>query len=407
MRRAALVALVALPFAAAACWGGEDGSPPAGERGSAAPGSAAGDGANVRSAASYNATVAADSLANTRIGGPYATVLAYRFRSRWTGTVQGVRFYVVLNSDGRAGYSGGSGGTLRVALAPDSAGRRHVPARRSLAGATFHPPTRDAWPLVSFRKPARVVAGRSYYVVFTNLDPDPRRNYVSVNALVSRGRRDAGPRVPNGLAVLLSAAPDGGRTPGRWETRAERRGDRYAPILEVVGGRADQHLGVGYMEVWVNNPKPIGGRAMVRELIAPTADVAVTGAWLRVRRREGTTAPLELRIERASGGVLGAGTVPARAVPTGHAGWVRVRFGQPVPLERGAQLALTAASTAGSAYEAFAIRKGTEFGFDPRTVFDKGYAQFTQRGAWVGWDQWGGHDLHTGDLQFALELAGA
>ena len=79
MRRAAVVALVALPFGAAACWGGEDGSA-AGERGSAAAGSAAGDGANVRSAAAYNATVAADTLANTRIGGPYATVLAYRFR---------------------------------------------------------------------------------------------------------------------------------------------------------------------------------------------------------------------------------------------------------------------------------------------------------------------------------------
>jgi hypothetical protein len=398
MRRAFLVALVAVPLVASACWGGDDRQPVFQERESAAP-----DGVAMRSATSHNATVAADSLANTRIGGPYGTVLAFRFRSSWTGAVQGVRFYVVLNSDGRTGYSGGTGGTLRVALAPDSGGRRHVPARRSLASATLDPPSQDEWPLVRFRTPARVVAGHSYHVVFTNLDPRPRRNYVSVNALVSHHNRHPAPRVRNGLAVLLSGAPDGGRTPGRWHARVQRRGDRYVPIVEIVGDGGGQRLGVGYMEVWVNNPKPIGGGAMVRQLISPVAGRAVTGAWLRVRRREGTRAPLRLRIERAAGGALAAGTVPARQVPTHHPGWVHVRFPNAVSLEGTELFALTAAANARSAYEAFAIRKGTEFGFDPRTVFDGGYAQFTERGAWIGWDQWGGRDLRNGDLQFALD----
>jgi hypothetical protein len=398
MRRAFLVALVVVPLVASACWGGD------GERlGSEELGSAARDRVAMRSATSRNATVAADSLANTRIGGPYGTVLAFRFRSSWTGAVQGVRFYVVLNSDGRTGYSGGTGGTLRVALAADSGGRRLVPARRSLASATLDPPGRDGWPLVRFRTPARVVAGRTYHVVFTNLDPRPRRNYVSVNALVSHHNSDPAPRVHGGLEVLLSAAPDGGRTPGDWHTRVQRRGDRYVPIIEVVGDRPGQRLGVGYMEVWVNNPKPIGGGAMVRQLISPVAGKAVTGAWLRVRRREGTQAPLRLRFERAAGGVLAAGTVPAHEVPSDHPGWVHVRFPHAVSLEGTELFALTAAATARSAYEAFAIRKGTQFGFDPRTVFDGGYAQFTERGAWVGWDQWGGRDLRTGDLQFALD----
>ena len=80
-----------------------------------------------------------------------------------------------------------------------------------------------------------------------------------------------------------------------------------------------------------------------------------------------------------------------------------MRFRRAVPLERRERLALTAAANADSAYEAFAIRKGTEFGFDRRTVFDGGYAQFTEDGDWIGWDQWGGRDLRTGDLQFALD----
>jgi hypothetical protein len=394
MRGACVLALAALAVGATACWGGSESADTAAT--SAAP-------AEVRGAAAQDATVAADSLANTRVGGPYGTVLAFRFRAGWSGEVRALRFYVVRNSDGRTGYSGGTGGTLRIALAPDAGGRRHGPARRSLAAATLDPPRRDAWPLVRFRKPARVVAGRIYHVVFTNLDADPRRNYVSINALVSYRQRDPMPGVRDGLAVALSDAPDGGRTPGRWHSRSQRRGDRYVPILEVVGGREGQHLGLGYMEVWVNNPKPIGGGAKVRQLIAPAAGTTVSGAWLRVRRRGETSAPLELRIERARGGVLTAGRVPARTVRSDAPGWVHVRFDRAVPLDGPEPLALVATASAGSAYEAFAIRKGTEFGFDRRTVFDGGYAQFTQGGGWTGWDQWGGRDLRTGDLQFALD----
>jgi hypothetical protein len=394
MRGALALVVAALLAGATACWGGSESGDTA--ETNAATGKA-------RAAGSRNSTVAADSLANTRIGGPYGTVLAYRFRSRWTGEIRALRFYVITNPGGRTGYSGGTGGTLRIALAPDARGRRHVPARRSLAAATLDPSSDDEWPLVRLRRPARVVAGRIYHVVFTNLDANPRRNYVSVNALLTQRHRGPAPEVPDDMAVLLSDSPNGGRTPGAWHSRSQRPGDRYVPILEVVGGRTGQNLGIGYMEVWVNNPKPIGGGAKVRQLISPVAGTAVSGAWLRVRRRGDATAPLELQIERAGGGVLAAGTVPARRVRRDAPGWVRVRFDRTVPLDGSEPFALVATASARSAYEAFAIRKGTEFGFDPGTVFDGGYAQFTEGGAWTGWDQWGGSDLKTGDLQFALD----
>src|SRR5215208_6804358 len=112
MRRACLLALVVFPLTA--CWGEPD----------APDTTAEGTARTTRSAvAAKSATVAADSLANTRIGGPYGTVLAFRFRAGWTGQVRGVRFYVVRNSDGRTGYSGGTGGTLRIALTRDAKGR--------------------------------------------------------------------------------------------------------------------------------------------------------------------------------------------------------------------------------------------------------------------------------------------
>jgi hypothetical protein len=56
-------------------------------------------------------------------------------------------------------------------------------------------------------------------------------------------------------------------------------------------------------------------------------------------------------------------------------------------------------------YQTFPLRKGTSFGFDPRTVFSGGYAQFSSGGArWTGWDQWGQRDRRDGDLQFALDV---
>jgi hypothetical protein len=347
--------------------------------------------------------VAADSLANTRIGGPYGTVLAYRFRSRWTGVVRGVRFYVTVNSDGRSGYSGGSGGTLRITLARDGGRHRHVPGQ-SLAAVTMRAPSRDVWPLVRFRRPVPVTAHRFYYVVFTNLDPDPARNYLSINALAAYGSRGSAPPLPDGMAVLLGETSDGGATPRSWVSRSQRRGDRYAPILEVQGARPDQRLGLGYMEVWVSNPKPIGGGASVRQLLGTRPASRITGVWLRLRRRAGETAPLTLRIERTTGGVLASRTVAAARVSTGEPQWVHVRLPKPVTVRGSEPLALVAASSGGAAYEAFPIRKGTEFGFHAGTVFGGGYAQFAQGRGWLGWDQWGGHDLRTGDLQFALDI---
>jgi hypothetical protein len=395
----AILVAVCAGSSAASCASGARGPKPG-----SAESSARGQG--LRDAGLRSEMVGADTLANTRIGGPYGTVLAFRFRSQWTGVVRAVRFYAVLNSDGRDGYSGGTGGTLRVTLARDSGAPQHVPTRSALASASFAPPSRDAWPLVRFDKPAHVVAGHYYHVVFTNTDRHPESNYISINALLSYGSHEATPAVPDGLAVLLGSTSDGGRTPGNWTPRAESSGERYVPILDVQGASSDQHLGLGYMEVWSSNPKPIGGAAKVRQLLGPAPRKAITGAWLRVRRRDGATAPLQLRIERVAGGVLGSGSLPAGAIASGRPRWVHVRFPAPIAVNGGESIALSAAASQQGSYEAFPIRKGTEFGFSRRTVFDGGYAQFTAGGSWVGWDQWGGHDLHNGDLQFMLDLAG-
>jgi hypothetical protein len=346
--------------------------------------------------------VQADSLGNTVIGGDDRTSLSFRFRATWTGTVDAIRCYVIKNVNGRSGYSNGTMGTLRVALESDSGGQRHVPSGKRLASSTFRPADRGFFPEVRFDKPAHVVAGRLYHVVFSNIDSDPERNYFSINALYSGSRLGRGPRVPDDLAVLEGDRGGGGAT--YWAPRRSGPREYYLPIMDVVGG-GGRHLGIGYMEVW--DPKPIGGDAQIRQLLRTRGgkSTRVDGVWLRVQRESGAHDGLKISLGRSSGGSLASATVAPGKVPSSAPGWIHVAFSKPATLPPGADLALTLSASGGSSYEAFPIRKGISYGFDRTTVFESGYAQFNDGSGWVGWDQWGGHDERTSDLQFALDVA--
>jgi hypothetical protein len=345
--------------------------------------------------------VQADALGNTVIGGSDRTSLAFRFRATWTGSVNALRFYVIKNVNGRSGYSSGDMGTLRVSLEADSGGSRHVPSGKRMASATFRPADKGFFPEIKFDKAPRVTAGHIYHVVFTNIDSDPSRNYVSINSLYSDSRLGRGPRVPDDLAVLEGDRGGGGAI--YWSARRSGPHEFYLPILDVVGGDG-QHLGIGYMEVW--DPKPIGGDAQVRQLLRTrNGSKTVKGVWLRVQREGGAGNALTVTLGRASGGSLTSATIAPGKVPTSAPGWIHVTFPNAAKLPANSDLALTLSSSGTRSYEAFPMRKGTSYGFDRTTIFDSGYAQFNDGSGWVGWDQWGGHDERNSDLQFALDVS--
>jgi hypothetical protein len=369
-------------------------------------GSGGGDSANNALAASAGnlrtgSLVQADALGNTVIGGDDRTSLSFRFRASWTGTVKAIRFYVIKNVNGRSGYSNGTMGTLRVALETDAGGSRHVPSGKRLASTTFRPADRGFFPEVGFDKAPHIVAGRLYHVVFSNTDPDPERNYVSINALYSGSRLGRGPKVPDDFAVLEGDRGGGGAT--YWAPRRSDPHEYYLPIMDVVGS-GGQHLGIGYMEVW--DPKPIGGGAQVRQLLRTRSgkSTRVNGVWLRVQRDHGAGDGLTISLGRASGGSIASATVDPGQVPASSPGWIHVRFSKPATLPPSSDLALTLSASGSSSYEAFPVRKGIAYGFDRSTVFESGYAQFNDGDGWVGWDQWGGHDERNSDLQFALDV---
>jgi hypothetical protein len=348
--------------------------------------------------------VGADALANTRIGGPFGTTLAFRFRSTWSGSVTGVRFYVVVNSGSVGEYSGGDGGILRVSLVAH--GKNGRPTAKTLASAELHPQIRTiSFPYVRFGTRPKVTAGRSYDIVFTNTSPHPRENWVSVNALVGTGAGVAPPPLALAGGVLLGDSTDGGATPSNWRARAQGSGESYLPIVDIVGARDGQHVGLGYMESWVSNPKTIDSSSAVRELFTyrRTRPARVLEALVRVRRTGDQVAPLSVRLEDPDGKPLAVAGVPGALVPSDGPGWVKATFPKPPLLRDGQKLALVLRS-AGGTYEAYPLRKGENFGFDRDTFFGDGHAQFSRDGGWTGWDQWDHPDRRDGDLQFALRL---
>ena len=129
---------------------------------------------------------------------------------------------------------------------------------------------------------------------------------------------------------------------------------------------------------------------MVRQLMRtpPDRSTRVDGAWAASASPRRGRELARAESERPDGRVLATASVTPREVPTNAAGWVHVRFAKPVSLAPGTDVALTASANGAASYEAFPIRKGTGFGFDPRTYFDRGYAQFNDGDGWVGWDLW-------------------
>ena len=348
--------------------------------------------------------VSADALANTPIGGPFGTTLAFRFRAAWSGSITSVRFYVVVNSGGTLGYSGGDGGILGVSVVPQ--GEDGLPTETVLGSATLRPRT-DAisFPRVEFDRPPEVVAGRDYDLVFTNLSPQPEVDYVSINALVARGLGTDPPPFPLAGGVLLGDSRDGGGTPANWRARAQGSGENYLPIVDIAGETG--HIGLGYMESWISNPKPIDSSASVRELFTypRSRSARAMQVLVRVRRTGDRIGPLSIRLESPEGKALAVANVPGALVPADGAGWVSATFRKPPLLKKGQQVALVLRS-AGGTFEAYPLRKGLAFGFDSGTVFAAGYAQFSRSrsGSWKGWDQWGEPNRRDGDLQFALRL---
>jgi hypothetical protein len=347
----------------------------------------------------YGPGIGSDGLGNTTIG-PNQNKLSYRIRVQHTGYISSVQPYLIMD---HAGYWGGTSGQILVSVQTDDGSSSHHPSGQKLTSSLLINP--DAvpvparyFPTFTFSGHAAVTGGEIYHIVFENPDPNPAVNYVSVDALYQAAAPvPSQPTIPDTDCAVLLFSNYSAAEGTIWKPR-----QGYAPIVQMNYDDGFTE-GFGYMEVWVGAPQSISGSSSVREAFTVSeASRAVSSVGVRVARLSGSGA-LTVRLETGDGTLIEQGDVAATSVPLNASAtyvWATYKFSAPHTLSTGQSYHLVLQSPVSTIYQAFPIRKGSNYGYKNTTFFADGYAQFLQAGSWVGWTQWGVANRKDGDLQF-------
>jgi hypothetical protein len=352
----------------------------------------------------YGSGLNVDALANTPVGKSYDFQVSQRFRANHSGALQALRPFFIWSAS-TPGYALGTGGTILIQIQTDDGSSLHRPSGVTLASTVASHPVNDSigfYPLLSFTTQPQLQAGNLYHVVFSNIDPDPINNWVSVDsAYMDYASSPMQPTIADSdLATLWRQTSS-----GTWTLRKTGPTESYTPIMELdYADGASQ--GQGYMEFWIGDQKTISGAQSVRQLFTVSGqDRMVASASVRLKQISGSS-PLTLRLEAADGTLIDHGTVASVPVTPGFSGasWAKVTFATPRLLSAGATYHLVLSAPADTVFTAYPMRKGSDKGFKSTTLFTDGYAQFNPGSGWTGWDQWGAVNRKDGDLQFYFEV---
>jgi hypothetical protein len=340
----------------------------------------------------YGTGIGYDTKANIPIG-EYR--MAIKFKASTTSALNSVRFV----QRGGPVYSAGNGGTMTISVRADD-GSGH-PSTTSLAARSYSPGNPaggwETYVPVSFSSPPTLTAGTTYYVVFTNPDPN---NYISVNNVYVYNYTS--PRQPmfadSDFGVLQTTTSTWGGMAGG-----------YTPVVDLAYANGT-HDGQSYYEAMIDRYATISGsNMMAREHFTVSGgNRTVESASLRLRRSGGTS-PLVMTLETSAGAAIESVTVSAASVPVsapggddGGAVWVRANFASPHVLSNGASYNLRVSTASGTTYTTFPVRAGTDKGIGT-FAFSGGTGQSTTNGsAWT--------DLYAyshQDLQFYFTLVPA
>jgi len=341
----------------------------------------------------YGSGLGADALANTVVGGPSLDAVSYRFQARHASALKGIRVFFIWSLL-KTGYQAGEGGTIQVDLEADDGTAAHNPGGVPLASLSYSNiiSQNNNYPELRFPAPVALKGGAFYHLVFTNVDPAPALNYISLDALYTDAATvPMQPSLTDASSAVLVRA--GG---GPWKLR-----QNFTPILELDYADGGSQ-GNGYMEVWSTNPKTVSGAVQAREAFKVSGPSRTfTRIMVRLQRLAGSS-PLTVRLEEADGTLIEQGAVPAASVLPGAAAWATATFPLTTVLATGVSYHLVLSSPADTQYSVYPIRKGQDKGFSNYTLFPDGCAQFSTTGgaSWAGWDMWGTPNLTTSDLQF-------
>lgn len=310
----------------------------------------------------YGSCINGDSKSNLQVGWTNRAKVAHRFRASTTSTITSIRF----QQRGGAGYSGGTGGTIRVSLQAELNG---IPSGTIIGTpGTYGPkvPAGGIFDLVPMG--GTVVKGTLYDVVFENTDPNQTANYISVNELFVFGSPlvPRQPRFPDTDYAVLYADPT-------WHLEGQFTADMDITYADGT------HDGMGYVQNMIDKYGTISGTQTVRERFTPTSSRTITGASVRIRRTSGAdplTIALRAGTTTVASGTVAAATIPATA-PGGDNGgsvWVTVTYPAAV-LNAGTTYDLVLSTSSTSVYTAAPIREGTDSGFAGSLGFPDGSGQ--------------------------------
>jgi len=323
----------------------------------------------------YGSGVGIDSKNNYQVGWTGNQQVSHRFRASTTSTLQSV----AINQRGGPGYSGGTGGSMRMEVRTDSGG---APSSTVLASLTFRASNpAGAWEQqrsYAFASPPNLTQGNLYHIVLINTDPAPTKNYVSANEIFTYNT--TAPRQPafsDDFAVLRNSGAG-------WKVMAND-----TPVMDLAYGNG-HHDGNAYFGVVADFKSSISGSSMTRERFTVSgADRTVRSASVRVKHSSGSS-PLTIRLESSTGTVLGSGSASAASIPLsstsalGGGRWVTVTFAAPIRLRAGSTYNLRLSTSSGTQYVAVPIRE--QESTTPRWgshAFRDGKAQRISGGSWA------------------------
>lgn len=338
----------------------------------------------------YYGTLAMDGVSNLQVGATYEYACSLRFQAAYSGTVVGFSMYWIGLVDGEPeeGYSGGTGGTVRITVERDDGG---VPDGSALTSFDVVA-AESGLPYYEFDEPVPVTAGQVYHVAFRNVDPDPVTNFVSVNCARVDEVTDYQSRPGPPIAALFTY--DG----GEWEVAP-----LLTPVLDLTYGDGS-HQGQGYMEVEPGSS--ISGDDMVRERFTVSAGSRiVTGVAVRIAKVSGSDSLL-VRLEDNSGTLIDSVSISTSGVPVlpdpaGSAAgeWVSGSFSAPVLLTNGQTYRLRLSVAGTTDLWTRGIQQGSGYGFTAATYFADGVFEVSSDGGST-WAYVEPGLSSTGDLQF-------
>lgn len=311
----------------------------------------------------------ADGLANIEVGsakGPRQ--VDYRFRADASGTLASVTLYFIFSS--KPGYNGGNGGDIRITLEGNNAANEPNGIVRG-SGLITDPTSGGSFRTVALSG-GTVTAGQLYHLRFTNVDPNPTVNWVSLDDLWFRDIP-----VPREPTIPNLDLGDAYKDPGRgWAQLAH-----HVPIFTLAYTDGTRHgPGAPYVLARIRTLNvSIGGPNRVAELVTTRSTTTFTGAHFRVQRRAAAPGPLTVALRSASA-TLRSGMVPAGSIST-TGSWANVTFSSPVTVAPGTyRIVAQAPASSSDAYGTWALEQGPRPMFASTRMFTDGFIEWSSTG---------------------------